>query len=156
MEWNSAVDRYFAGVDLYQAERAPRLIFTRGWVPWMADQLPEGEVLAQMARGDGVPGDAILITDVVMNTAAEAQSVAALLGEGDHQIILVTSAYHMARSTLLFERAGLDVIPFPVDFLTSATKSFSILDLLPTAGDLASTEWALREFYGYLFYWLTA
>jgi len=63
----------------------------------------------------------------------------------------VTSAFHMRRSALLFSRAGLSVTPFPVDFRTSAAPR-SFMDLLPRAGSLESTETALREVYGYLYY----
>ena len=70
------------------------------------------------------------------------------------QIILVTSAFHMRRSRLLFARAGFQVVPFPVDFRVSAGRAFTILDLLPTADSLSKTETALREWYGFLYYQL--
>ena len=92
-----------------------------------------------------------------MNTDGEARAVAALLRarmSGEHRcsVILVTSAFHMRRARLLFARAGLRVIPYPVDFQVSEGGIFTILDLLPAAESLEQTETALREFYGYLYY----
>jgi uncharacterized SAM-binding protein YcdF (DUF218 family) len=58
----------------------------------------------------------------------------------------------MRRAQLLFERAGLEVIPYPVDFRAGEGNDFTILDLLPNGGSLANTELALREFYGTWFY----
>jgi len=37
-------DRFFGGVDLYKAGRAPLLVFTGGWVPWRPGATPEGEI----------------------------------------------------------------------------------------------------------------
>ena len=66
-------------------------------------------------------------------------------------MILVTSAYHLRRGQLLFARAGVPVVPFPVDFQTSA-DAITIVDVLPSAGSMKNTETAVRELYGYLFY----
>jgi uncharacterized SAM-binding protein YcdF (DUF218 family) len=155
-EWSDGVDRFDAGVDLVKSGKAPVLVFTGGWLPWHLDARPEGDVLTERAVALGVPRDRILVTGKVRNTAEEAQAVAQLLrnrgqGAGTRSIALVTSAYHMRRSRLLFTRAGLLVSPFPVDFQTSASP-LSFMDLLPHAGSLENTEVAVREFYGYLYY----
>ena len=155
LEWGDAVDRYEGGLALFVAGKASRLIFTRGVLPWKADALPEGEVLAEWAIERGVPQASILLTSSVANTAEEAQAVAFLLSEqgiGEGTVLLVTSAFHMRRALLLFERANIKVVPYAVDFQTGEDAEFTILDLLPNAGSLAKSELALREFYGYLFY----
>jgi uncharacterized SAM-binding protein YcdF (DUF218 family) len=72
-------------------------------------------------------------------------------GHDRDTVILVTSAFHMRRSQLLFTRAGVPVVPFPVDFQTS-DGPFTFMDVLPSAGSIKSTETAVRELYGYLFY----
>ena len=77
-EWSEAADRYFAGVDLALAMKAPKLIFTRGAQPWSAGA-PEGEVLFERARRDLVPEGMLALTPPVENTAQEAQAVAEML-----------------------------------------------------------------------------
>lgn len=158
VEWNEAVDRFDVGVQLYQAGKAPWLILTGGWVPWRPEMQPEGEVLAGLAAERGVPAADIRVTGRASNTEEEAAAVTAVLATlpppGDAPILLVTSAYHMRRAQLIFAQAGMSVVPFPVDFQSSARAPFSILDLLPSAGSLQRTEMALREAYGYWFYWL--
>lgn len=155
LEWGEAVDRFEGGLALYEAGRAPYLIFTGGRMPWQPDKRPEGEILAEWAMARGVPQAAILLTGEVVNTAGEARAVAALLaqeGTDSGTVLLVTSAFHMRRARLLFEEAGLGVIPYPVDFRVGEGNEFTIIDLLPSAGSLANTELALREWYGYWFY----
>jgi len=155
-EWADGVDRFEAGVALAKAGKAPLVVFTGGWLPWHPDARPEGDVLRERAIERGVGRERILVTGTVRNTDEEARAVAALLRgrEGSGRapsVVLVTSAFHMRRSALLFSRAGLSVTPFPVDFQTSSAP-FSFMDMLPRAGSIQNTETALREFCGYLYY----
>ncbi len=159
-EWSDA-DRFYGGVDLFQAGKAPLLIFTGGWVPWEPNAKPEGEILIEYAKALGVPAKSMVTTGAVVNTAEEAQAVAALLGQrhavgAAHgvrpHILLVTSAFHMSRAQYLFAHAGLEVTPFPVDFQVSAGGELGVMDFLPSAGALAQTERAWREMYGRMYY----
>ena len=153
-EWTDA-DRFFGGVALWRAGKAPLLVFTGGWVPWDPEAPPEGDVLAEYAFGMGVPRDQILTTGRVFNTAEEAVAVAALLKSrpaGPPRIILVTSAFHVPRARMLFEQAGLTVSAFPVDFAGIGGRGVGVMDVLPTAGALAQTQMAVRELYGRLYY----
>lgn len=111
----------------------------------------------------GCPGGQIVKTPRVTTTAEEAGAVASLLRGrlsgptwrgGVPRILLVTSAYHMPRARRLFERAGMFVIPFPVDFQVSAGGALTVLAFLPTAAALQQTELAMREGYGRLFYFV--
>jgi uncharacterized SAM-binding protein YcdF (DUF218 family) len=128
-------------------------------MPWVPDADAVGQVSMEFAEQMGVPRASMATTAKVANTAQEARAVAQLLKkrkEADSlpKVLLVTSAYHMRRSTLLFEQQGLDVIPFPVDFQVAAENKFTILDLMPQAGALRQTEKALREVYGFVYYYL--
>jgi uncharacterized SAM-binding protein YcdF (DUF218 family) len=160
--WNGA-DRFFGGIELFKAGKSPLLVFTGGAAPWEPNATPEGDVLAGYAKEMGVPEGQILKTPRVTNTAEEALAVATLLRgrfsgptwRGDApRVLLVTSAFHMPRARMLFERAGMSVIPFPVDFKVPAGGTVSVLAFLPTAGALAQTELAMREWYGRLFYFV--
>lgn len=157
-EWGDP-DRFFGGVELFQAGKAPLLVFTGGAVAWAPDDPREGDVLAKFAVAMGVPVDRILTTGAVLNTAEEAGAVAQLLHErrlDRARILLVTSAFHMSRARQQFESAGLAVSPFPVDFILSAGGRMTVLDALPTAGAQNRTSIALRELYGRLYYRLLA
>lgn len=152
-EWTDA-DRYFGGLELWRAGRAPVLVFTGAWLPWEPDAPLEGEVLARFAREAGVPVDRILVTGRVSNTADEARAAATLVpatGAEPRSILLVTSAFHMVRAVEQFERAGFRVIPYPVDF-RSSDRGVSLLDFVPGPGGLAQTHVALREMYGRWYY----
>lgn len=149
-EWSDG-DRFWGGVDLYLAGKAPLLIFTGGWVPWIPDASPDGEVMMAHAERLGVPAQAMRLTGKVVNTAAEARAVAGMLGQ-EASVLLVTSAFHMPRSQRLFEAAGLRVTAYPVDFKVNAGKRRGIIDFVPTAEAFRKTELALRELLGRAYY----
>ncbi len=152
-EWSDP-DRFFAGLDLYRAGRAPLLVFTGGWSPVFPDVPLEGDVLAGLAQELGVPASAIMTTGRVANTEQEAGAVGADLkkrGVVSPKIILVTSAFHMPRATGLFRRAALEVFEFPVDF-RAQSRGVHLLDLVPDAGAFSRTHVAIRELYGRAYY----
>jgi uncharacterized SAM-binding protein YcdF (DUF218 family) len=158
-EWSGAVDRFEGGVDLFKAGRAPLLIFTGGWVPWIPKAKPEGEILAQRAVNLGVPKHKILVTGKVQNTEEEAIAVSQVdrnwwVTGSKPRIILVTSAFHMRRAEMLFRKSGFEVTPFPVDFDSSDSGRITILSFVPTAHALARSEIAIREIIGFAYYWV--
>jgi uncharacterized SAM-binding protein YcdF (DUF218 family) len=152
-EWHDA-DRFFGGIELFRAGKAPLLIFTGGSAPWEKDAPLEGEILAGYARSMGVPLEAVKVTRQAFNTKEEAAAVRELLPvkpESGARILLVTSALHMPRAKKVFEKAGFQVLPFPVDFVTSGTKKTYPTDFVPSAAGLFKTSTALRELYGRIF-----
>ena len=109
-------DRFLAGLDLFRAGKAPRLLFTGGASPFSPGQHPEGKNYLREAALCGVPESAMASTPPVLNTAEEARAIRQLLPDSQSRVLLVTSAFHMRRSQRLFERQRLQVVPFPVDF----------------------------------------
>ena len=129
-EWGGAVDRFFKGIDLFRLNKAPILIFTGGKLPWSIG-VPEGEYLRDVAIDLGVPKNDILLTENVENTDQEAKAIKKLLLLDNPKIILVTSAFHMPRAQLVFKAAGINVIPFPVDFRIGAQK-ITFMNFIPS------------------------
>lgn len=160
-------DRFFGGIELMKAGKAPLLVFTGGWSPLEPKATPEGDISVQWAKELGIPADRLATTGKVSTTAEEAAAVAALLrrrqagstdgaATGNMRILLVTSAFHMRRAQVLFGREGITTIPFPVNFHVSAGSALSVGSFLPNARSLSQTEIALHEVYGQLFYLVVA
>lgn len=153
VEWHEP-DRFLGGMALWAAQRAPALIFTGGPIRG-ASLRTEGDVLRDMALTMGVPATAVQVTPRVGTTRDEAEAVRRLL-TGDRaqapHVLLVTSASHMPRAAAAFERAGLTVSRFPVDFRSSGRPALQPGLLVPTPGALALTQTALREWYGRMIY----
>lgn len=150
-EWGDP-DRFFGGIELIKAGKAPHIIFTGGLLPWQNDVEPEGRVLKRFAMQMGVDGPKILVTGNVQSTADEAKAVKALLDKNHWQnIILVTSAFHMPRAQALFQNEGIKLETYPVDF-KSRSDEITPMDFLPSAQAFGTFEFAFREFLGRTYY----
>jgi uncharacterized SAM-binding protein YcdF (DUF218 family) len=148
-EFTDSVDRFFAGLDLFNNNKSPILILTRGKMPWSVG-IAEGEYLKELAIKYGVSEENIILTDEVQNTDQEAKAIKEILTE-DAKIILVTSAFHMPRAEKVFKAANINLIPFPVDFQNSKSKT-TMMDFIPSAGSLFDTSHFVREMIGRLYY----
>ena len=156
-EWTDA-DRFFAGVELALAGRAPHLVFTGGGSTTHAADATEGEWLRWYAIRFGVPQERVVVTGLVTSTEEEADAVACLVQGAPRDrvddlrrastVLLVTSAFHMPRAAIAFERRGFEVVPFPVDFRAPAPRPLRWTDVVPRGGSLRHTELAWREFIG--------
>ena len=151
LEWGNAA-RYFAGIELMKANKAPFLIFTNEKLPWMPDTIAVGDFLSTSAQEMGIEKSQILLSSDVQNTADEAKAIQVLAQKhGLRKIILVTSAFHMARAKLLLTQTGLEVIAYPVSFGAGADAT-NLLDFIPNADALRQTEGVLKELMGRAYY----
>ncbi len=152
-EWGGPVDRFEEGVALWQARKAPLLIFTGGRLPWSEEAYSESSLLKVAAARRGVPPDAIVELIGAPNTEGEVSRLLELNGRIRVQrIILVTTAWHMPRAELLFRQGGFDVLPFPVDYTTHETVEPTLFGLLPAPDGLLMTHVAVREYLGLMYY----
>jgi uncharacterized SAM-binding protein YcdF (DUF218 family) len=151
IQWGEAGNRFFTAVSLKLAGEGRVLILTDGHDA--AHPAPaKGDLLRAEAIRRGVPGDQIVVVGRVLTTEDEARAVAAL--PGIRHIALVTSAFHMPRSKMLFSAFGLQVEPFPTDYHHFRDRDSDGMDFIPRADGYRDTEAALREYYGLAAYWL--
>jgi uncharacterized SAM-binding protein YcdF (DUF218 family) len=156
-----AGDRVLHGAQLYQAGKAPKVIFSGGRITWKDGGPPESTDMAAIAIAMGVPRQAILEDPTSLNTYQNAVNVKAILTqEGIQRILLVTSAMHMPRSLAIFQKQGINATPAPTDFLVSArtvqeirgSRQAILLSLLPNATNLDQVTRALKEYIGLVVY----
>ena len=143
-------NRFLSSIDLINQNKANKLIYTSGKIPWIENRKPEGYILKNKAISLGVPEAKILVTENVVNTYEESVAIKKLI-PNKSSIILVTSAFHMDSSNYLFEIIGFDVTPFPVDFRSSATD-ISIFSFLPSLGAMKKVSRFIKENIGRLYY----
>lgn len=148
-EWADP-DRFWGGIELIHAEKAPLLIFTGSKLPWEIGSGNEGDYLKKYAMRLNVPDKKILVTPDVFNTEGEAIEIMKMLA-GRQNIILVTSAFHMERAKSIFESKGFTVQAYPVDFKIPEGKT-TFMDFFPHAAGIGQTDLAIRELIGRVFY----
>ena len=142
-------DRLIFAVAAYKAGRAPAIAVTGGAKEGFA---PEARLMRDILVTLGVPSQAIVMEArnrvTLDNTRFTRHTLAAMNAKS---VLLVTSAFHMRRSLLVFDALDIDVYPAPTDFQV-VKGEFSFWHLLPDVKALQRTTWALHEFAGYLYY----
>lgn len=79
----------------------------------------------------GVDPETIIFEDESRNTHENAMFSADMLPDPAGQYLLITSARHMPRSVGTFRQAGVDVIPYPVDY-RALPPSWAVSRMNPT------------------------
>ncbi len=94
----------------------------------------------------GVPKERILVEGTSQNTVQNAAYTAKILQEHNlTQPILVTSAFHMKRAVLNYEKLGIKVVPYPTDYMVSHHPIFHIVKIAPSADALRINATVLQE-----------
>ena len=152
-------DRFFAGLKLFKAGKANKLIFTGGSNPFKSKLPLVGDVFVNESQILGISRENLMTTKKVFNTKEEAFELKKLFSKENlllKKIILVTSAYHMQRAKKIFEREGFFVLAYPVDFKAyyESYKSYFLdpLNFIPNSNNLNNSSLAIREFIGRVIY----
>lgn len=145
-------ERLIEGARLVRSGRAHWLVVAGGSGDPEWQEAREADFLARFAQELGVPADRILVERDSRTTAEDAKYTAELLrSRGIRSLFLVTSAFHLPRALGCFRKAGLNPVPYPVDF--RATPSFGGLTAwMPSAAAFQSSTLALHELVGYAAY----
>ncbi|MFP3158581.1 MAG: YdcF family protein [Hydrogenobaculum sp.] len=90
--------------------------------------------------------------DTMQNAAQSYKVCTRYITPDCNSIILVTSAYHMPRAKMLFDRFFKNVIPYPVDY--KEDLRYNVRSFLPNMSDLENSTKAIREYLGILYYFI--
>lgn len=94
----------------------------------------------------GVQESQIIVEDRSQNTTENAAfSTKLLKARGLSHPILVTSAFHLPRAVLNYEKRGVEVTPYPADYLASRHPVFHYVKLAPSADAMQANILVLRE-----------
>ena len=138
---------------IYLARRFPkaRLIFTGGSGALFDRSLKEADAARVMFDRIGLEKGRVLYERNSRNTVENAEFSRKLAGDRFFgKWVLVTSAVHMPRAVGVFRKAGWQILPYPVDYLTDGRGSFGA-GFRPLGGMMALSR-AGREWTGLLAY----
>jgi len=135
-------DRVWMAARAFKAGKAPFMTVSGGGA--------EGEIA--FLADFGVDTNRIVKLENARNTEEEARMIAKELSasassSARKKVLLVTSAWHMPRAKMLFERAGLDVVPAPTDYEMHAAAEAPLRagDFFPNAEALVRNSYAVKE-----------
>lgn len=150
--FNGAADRFIQTLKLYKVGIIQRILISGGNGRSKNDFREAAWVKNELITL-GVPDSVIYIEDRSNNTYDNAIHAKGILDslQVKPPYLLITSAYHIPRATLLFKKAGITTEPFACNYVTP-NKTVSLSAILPQLGTLGTWEAYLKEAAGYLWY----
>jgi uncharacterized SAM-binding protein YcdF (DUF218 family) len=146
-----ASDRFETAIQAFCAGRAPIIAFGGGGTG-VPGTPTEGEWNRARAIARGVPADRAIAGPVALYTSDESEGIARVLRErGVKRIILCSSAVHLPRARMNYEKLGFEVTPLPSDFATRGTaEDWSWALLIPRGMALSQVDAGVKEWMGLL------
>ena len=110
---------------------------------------------ARLFEAFGIDPERIRTESLSRNTYENAVNSAELLDPRQGDVyVLITSAYHMPRALALYQKAGFDVVAWPVDYRTTGEEGFT-LAIGDGSENVSMTATAIHEWIGLITYWAT-
>ncbi len=149
--FNNAADRFIQGAKLVATKKALHILISGGNGELVPGKFREAAWVRTQLLALNIPDSLILIENNSKNTIQNAAFSKVLLAKSHLQppYLLVTSAFHMRRSLMIFKKAGIAVVPFSSNFLTGPVN-FELNSFLPDAKTLSYWEYYTKEIVGYI------
>ncbi len=149
-------DRATEAAILAKRYPAARVVYSGGSGSLIPTVSTEALAARRLLADLGVDPARVTLEDRSRNTEENARFTAALVHpQPSQRWLLVTSAFHMPRAMGAFEKAGFNVIAFPVGYRTLG-RGYGLLWESDPARSLRTFEIALREWIGLAAYRATA
>ena len=146
---NSAgLERVFAAARIVKKKKIP--IITSGGAVF--SRKAESEVAKRFLMDIGISGDEIIVENKSRDTYENALfSRKICLERGFNRVVVVTSAFHMPRTAMIFKKVGFeDIVYYPTGYRTSKKPKYYFTDFLP--GDMQNLSVAIKEYIGLAYY----
>lgn len=158
-QFNSAAERLMVLPSLMLRYPNAKVIFTGGSGSLLRPEYRGGDVAKQWLTEQGL-GARLIVEREARNTFQNAIYSREIINElhaagelndaNQGKWLLVTSAFHMPRSVGVYRKAGIDVIPYPVDY-----RQFNSTVHLSLNANMAELNQVVREWIGLGAYYLT-
>lgn len=148
----SSADRLTDAVVLWKNKKSEYILFTGGSGILFQEDAIESKHAFQILTSLGIPKDRLLLESKSKNTYENALYVSEILKEKNwKKIILITSAFHIKRANLCFQKLGIETIVYPTDYRT-LKKEINWDTLIPSVGALETSTIAIKEWIGIIAY----
>jgi len=144
-------DRLIEGMYLKSTGRVSHIMMSGGNSDNISNRFTEARWVRKTLLDMHYPDTAILIDQKSTNTYENATFTRRVLDSAHLKppYLLVTSAFHMRRSMYNFKKKGMDVIPYPCDYLAGNAPLWFIDYFVPNANVLFAWDYYLKEMVGF-------
>ncbi len=154
LHFNESADRITEAIMLMSDGLIKDLVISGGTVSPNENAIAESLALEQLLIASNVKPKNYHLETSSKNTYENAKYCSEYLQSRNltsRKILLITSAFHMPRAIACFEKQGIHVIPFPVDFKTHSTE-FSLEAVIPSSACLNDWRMLIKECIGIIMY----
>jgi uncharacterized SAM-binding protein YcdF (DUF218 family) len=149
--FNGACDRFIEAVKLFNTGEVKHVLLSGGNGSLVPGKYKEATWVETQLLIFKVPDSSMLIENNSRNTIENAVFSKQLLQKSGLKppYLLVTSDFHMRRALMIFNKEGLQVIPYPCDYsVGQGSNSFG--DLIPDGTAWGEWNIYLKELVGYV------
>lgn len=150
INFSPSADRIMEPLTLYQDGLIQKIIISGGSGELTGARESESSFLKELSITLGVRPKDLLIDTLSRNThenAVETKKILENMHEEDRPVLLVTSAFHMRRSLLCYQKEGIEVIPYAVDY-QSQEFDWNPSWIMPTGYYLDTWRMLIKEWVG--------
>lgn len=145
--YNESVERLLVTYDLLRKGVARSVIISGGRRD-EADPIVEASVLGKQLEDWGIEPARIILEGRARNTRENATESKSIVSERHFRtLLMITSAFHVARAVETLRGAGLVFDTLPVDYRSVDPKKVP-MSLLPRSDELDTSVHTLREIFG--------
>jgi uncharacterized SAM-binding protein YcdF (DUF218 family) len=152
--FNQTSDRFIQTVRLFETGKISNIVVSGGNAIFVKESgYNEADFLVKNLLDLQIPSTHIISETKSRNTLENAAFCKKMLDSMGFKgpYVLVTSAIHMPRALKVFKKAGVEVIPFPSNYvITESATEFSFRYLVPSANALILWSVLLREWLGHI------
>ena len=155
--FNKNADRLMYAEQLYHKGIIQKIMLSGGNGLLFNDGYVESEAMRDYLLVNKIPSKDIIIENNSRNTIENAMNSAEILKEkyNEGKFLLITSANHMRRAQLCFNKAKLETTAFPTDCTTSYRSTGYDYILFPRVEALERWQDLIHEWIGYIVYKIT-
>jgi uncharacterized SAM-binding protein YcdF (DUF218 family) len=152
--FNGASDRFIQAVVMKNSGKARYLLFSGGNADLVPGKFREADWLSTQINLFKIPDSSVLIEKNARNTFENVKYSKQLLKDKNLKppYLLLTSAFHMRRSLLTFQKMGLQVEPHSCNYIAGKEK-INFNSLIPNADVLNTWNAYTKEIVGYVVYY---
>jgi uncharacterized SAM-binding protein YcdF (DUF218 family) len=145
-----AADRFIQAVKLKAQGKVDRILISGGNGNLLPSDFRESDWVASQLRTLRIPDSTILAENRSRNSYENALFSKKLLDSAGLKppYLLITSAFHMRRAFSTYRKNGVNVIPFPCNYIAGRGKTL-FSDFIPSAWTLATWQVYIKEIVGY-------
>lgn len=148
--FSAGADRFIQAIKLKAQGKADRILISGGNASLLPTDFRESDWVASQLKMVRIPDSSIMAENQSRNSYENALFTKQILDNANLKppYLLVTSAFHMRRAFSTYKKMGVEVIPFPCNYIAGRAKT-RLSDFIPSAWALATWQVYIKEVVGY-------